>query len=98
VRTKQWSEFLRKRVKRARIAFLLKWAEENGINDYQCNYGKARCEFPMASKENTHCYVEVALKILKKKRPFYEERATTPLHQTINLNNNHYSSFSPSDR
>lgn len=67
MRTKEWSEFLRKRVKRERVAFLLKWAEENGINDYQCIYGKARLEFPMASEENAHFYAEAALKILKKK-------------------------------
>jgi len=72
VRTKQWSEFLRERVKRERVAFLVKWAKENGIDDYQRIYEKARSEFPMASKENTHCYTEAALKILKKKRPVLE--------------------------
>jgi hypothetical protein len=72
VRTKQWSEFLRERVKRERVAFLVKWAKENGVDDYQRIYEKARSEFPMASKENTHCYTEAALKILKKKRPVLE--------------------------
>jgi len=63
------SEFLRKRVKRERVVFLVEWAKENVVDDYQYIYGKARSEFPMASKENTHCYAEAALKILKKKRP-----------------------------
>jgi len=39
------------------------------VDDYQRIYEKARSEFPMASKENTHRYAEAALKILKKKRP-----------------------------
>jgi hypothetical protein len=72
VRTKQLSEFLRERVRRERVAFLVKWAKENGVDDYQRIYEKARSEFPMASKENTHCYAEAALKILKKKRPVLE--------------------------
>jgi len=69
MRTKQWSEFLRQRVRRERVAFLLEWAKENGVDDFQCIYEKARSEFPMASKENAHCYAEAALRILKKNRP-----------------------------
>ena len=69
MRTKQWSEFLRERVKRERVAFLVEWAKENGVDDYQRIYEKARSEFPMASKENTHSYAEAALRILKKNRP-----------------------------
>ena len=69
MRTKQWSEFLRERVKRERVAFLVEWARENGVDDYQRICEKARSEFPMASNENAQCYAEAALKILKKKRP-----------------------------
>ena len=68
MRTKQWSDFLRERVRRERVAFLVEWAKENGVNDYQRIYEGARSEFPMASKENANCYAEAALKILKKKR------------------------------
>jgi hypothetical protein len=67
VRTKQWSDFLRERVRRERVAFLVEWIKENGVNDYQRIYEMARSEFPMASKENAHCYAEAALKILKKR-------------------------------
>jgi hypothetical protein len=68
VRTKQWSEFLCERVKRERVAFLVEWAKENVVDDYQRIYEKSRSEFPMTSKENAHCYAEATLKILKKKR------------------------------
>jgi hypothetical protein len=63
---------LRERVRRERVAFLVKWTKENGVDDYQRICEKARFEFPMASKENTHCYAEAALKILKKNRPVLE--------------------------
>lgn len=69
MRTKRWSKLLRERIKRERVAFIVEWSKENGVNDYQRIYEKARSEFPMASKENSHCYAEAALKILKKKAP-----------------------------
>jgi len=73
MRTKQWSEFLRKRIKSERVAFLVEWAKENEVDDFQRIYEKARSEFPMACKGNTHRYAEAALKALKKKRPVLGE-------------------------
>ena len=65
---KKWAKSIRERVRRERVDFLLKWARENGVEDLQCIYEKARLEFPMASKENIHKCTEAALRILKSRR------------------------------
>ena len=72
---KKWAKSLRERVRRERVDFLVKWARENGVEDLQRIYEKARLKFPMASKENAHSYAVAALRNLKSPARFPIKRS-----------------------